>query len=269
MAIVFPFSDLRAKFPAATAGASDRFCLADTNFVVSCLHEEHKFWSISKKFFNDAAQVGFSFFVTHTSRTEFLDIERKFALTRPIVELYREEGQWKGKIKVTTREAMDKSVARVVNSEEGFEYFSDKELKDMKKAFYAYSESGKVGWINFCQEFLSTRLGGAWDQICAEIGLNYLNIREEESSLGTAECLMNKKVNWEEMVALVGKTAMGTSDAMIANAFLSSKFQLLVTTDLDLAYGLCADLDDSKFVAVPDNMFTDNRVLFQKIGSRK
>lgn len=266
MAKIISFSKIDNHF---SNDGNSKYCLCDTNYLIACIHAEHTFYTPSVDFFKKASGVGFSFFVTHTSRTEFLDIERKFAITRPLISLYREEDKWSGKIKKESKDEMQKAVERVVESKEGFEFFSDAEIKKAKLSFFPFSESGKVGWINFCDMFISKELSAAWDNLIKKIGINYLEIREEEKSLGEKDCLLKTKIDWNNMVAIVGKTAMGTSDAMIANVFINSNIEVLVTTDYDLAYALAVDLDDTKIVAIPDNMFNKHKKDFEKIAKRR
>jgi hypothetical protein len=117
--------------------------------------------------------------------------------------------------------------------------------------------------------FISKELSDAWDNLLNKIGINYLEIREEEKSLGEKDCLLKAKIDWNNMVAIVGKTAMGTSDAMIANVFLNSNIGVLVTTDYDLAYALAVDLDDTKIVAIPDNLLNTHKMDFAKIAKHR
>lgn len=266
MAVIISFKNISDIF---SLDKSVKFCLLDTNYIISFIHKDHKFNKISKSTFESLSTLNFRLFITHTSRTEFLDIERKYSLTNPLIELYDEKGRWKGKIKHVSREIMKEPVERIMKSKPFFDFLNDRELKDIKKTFFAYSESGKVGWINFCEEFLNKSLPEAWELSRTELGLNYIDIRAEEKILGSSECLLSKTVNWDEMVSLAAKTGMGTFDAMIGNAFLCSKFTLLVTTDLDLAYGLCADKDDTKYIAIPDAMYDEHRILIKKIHENK
>ena len=53
--------------------------------------------------------------------------------------------------------------------------------------------------------------------------------------------LINKEVNWEDMVSLVESFGIGTSDAMILNLFQYSKYsnlEKIMSTNTDLIYSI-------------------------------
>ena len=178
MAKIIKFSEISNHF---VNDGSDKYCLADTNFLIATIHDEHTFYTPTNKFLE---------------------------------------------------------------------------------------ASKNLGWVDFCEAFVASNLTASWEDLL-KTGLNYFDIRKEELELGESSCLINKKILWEDMVSLVGKTAMGTADAMIANAFLASKFDVLVTTDFDLAYGLAVNIDDSKIVAIPDAMLAKNKPLLEKIKTKR
>ena len=265
MSKIIPFSDLSKV---AFNSGEEKYCLLDTNFALAVLHYEHSFYTDTQEFFKQASAMDFSFFITHTARTEFLDVERRFLITRPLVDLYEQNGKWKGKVSAAMSEALMNPAMRIKQSKDLFDSLRDHELKTLKEVFFPYNESGKVGWINFCSEFLNTEISASWSKVVGILGLNYLDIRAEENSLGSADCLLSKKIEWDSMIDLMGKTAMGSNDAMIGNVFLSSKMKVFATTDFDMAYGLAAE-NDNQCVAIPDAMFKRNDAIIKKIVKRK
>jgi len=238
-------------------------CIVDTNFAVACLHHMHTFYTDANKSFKILSDKSVSLFSTHTIRSEFLDIHRKYVLTRKIVELYDENGRWKGKVKQTLKDFLEPIVEGIRDSKEEFHFLSDNKLKDIKMEFFPKNESGKAGWIDFCNYFLATELEDYWKQVEDSFGLNYIKIREEETKIPESK-LINEEVKWEEMIKVVGATGVGTSDAMIVNVFRCSKLPLLITTDFDVAYAV-AGSKIAKAVAIPDKMYERNKQLIKKL----
>ena len=112
--------------------------------------------------------------------------------------------------------------------------------------------SGQIGWLEFCEGYLSQELLKSWDKIEDQFGVNYLQLRGSENS----EKYLNKPIDWKDMYSLIEKTGVSSNDAMILNAFLTSKFYAFFTCDFDVAYSIAAKNDPSKLCFVPDALFS-------------
>ena len=271
MAQIIPFSDI-VSISKSRISSDKYFCLFDTNFIIGAFHKDHKFRQTCKDFFNDTSKLDYRFFVTHTARTEFLDIQRKYCLTLPLWYLNLEIGKWAakhGKSKLTNemREELKKCFDQYKKNTDVFKFLSDNDFKCLKQVFPPMNESGKVGWSSFCDEFLTADITKAWDDAVSELGINYLELRHIENELGSPSCILNKKLIWEDMVSLMGRTGVGSSDAMICNVFLCSKLPVFATIDFDIAYSLAFEKTD-QFVAIPDSLYNEHKMLFRKISNK-
>lgn len=47
--------------------------------------------------------------------------------------------------------------------------------------------------------------------------------------------MLDKKPDWEDVVKIMGKYGLASSDAMIVNMFNCSKLSLLLTADMEMA----------------------------------
>jgi hypothetical protein len=79
-----------------------------------------------------------------------------------------------------------------------------------------------------------------------DLKLNFLGTREIEE-----QKFFTSRPKWEEMVSIVGKMGIGSSDAMIINLFLQSTIPIMVTADNDVKKTLLKFSPQGKVVLAP------------------
>lgn len=241
-----PFSD--ADFSVSAVAPYRRACLVDTNFLIALAYEPHKFHEEAQGFFEILGREKVAVYISLSTRSEFLDFERRVIVTEQMLGMLADNSTWK-----ITRETRQKLHAQKtwVDQQAGrsdLPVLTDGRIKEVKKLFSPMKASGHDGWLDFCNYYL-TGLLDRWEKAADAWGLNYVGTRETENS-----DLFQKKVRWENLYTLSAKTCLGSFDAMLLNMFLSSNFRWMVSLDYDLAYGMMAE-SDSRSVLIPDSLY--------------
>jgi hypothetical protein len=244
-----PFSDADRFFHQTDARGG---CLADTSFLIAVSNEDHHFHEDSRFLFEKLIQYKIPIFATVTTRSEFVDYQRRVIMTETLMDMLAPTSKWK--ISSSVREVLRSQKGWIDNQArvENDPYLPDNRLKKCKQAFLPKNESGQIGWVELCREYLSGKLQMAWDEIADSLSLNYIDMRSEDS-----KSLFEKELKWESMYVLCEATALGSSDAMILNFLDSSIFKLIITADYDLTYGTILNTQN-KIALVPDNIYRNH-----------
>ena len=243
-----PFSEIDVYLKGASVS---RQCLADTNFLIAISDKDHSFHEDAQFFGDKLADYQFAISVSVTARAEFIDHKRKVIVTEALMDMLSPTSKWK----------LSSAVREILKSQKGWidnqarmnndPYLSDARIKICKQTFLPKTQSGQIGWVNFCQEYLHGRLVAAWDLLVERLLLNYIDMRADDTKQ-----LFRKDLDWKEMYRLSEESALGSQDAMILNLLDSSVFPFVVTSDFDLAYGTLLSTTD-KVAFVPDSLFRD------------
>lgn len=118
---------------------------------------------------------------------------------------------------------------------------------------FSYASAGEgiqIGWIALCREYLRGQLLEAWNILVAELGLNYIDMRD-----GKISDLIPEKVEWEKMYSISEETCLSSNDAMLVNVLRCSRFPFIASADFDIAYATLSREPSDKSVLVPDTLF--------------
>ena len=227
------------------------FCLMDSSFLVSLSDLDHGFYDEASFFAEKLSSFEVKAFVSVTARTEFIDYHRRVLVTEQLMNMLSPSSPWKVssaiRAELTKQKGWIDHQPRLGNEP----YLSDSRIKECKQVFLPKTQSGHIGWIEFCREFLSGKLMKTWQKISEEdLNINYIDMRS-----GDASELFGNGLEWSSMYSLSEQTALSSNDAMILNLFNSSVIPALVTMDFDLAYGVMASSSTDKVVFVPDNLY--------------
>ncbi len=223
-------------------------CLVDTQFLVAVTDELHPFFEDAEFLFEKLVEYQIPIFTTVTTRSEFVDIRRRFIITETLMGMLSASSKWK--ISATTQKVLraQKTWVDAQASTDALPLLTDSRIKDCKEIFMPRTQSGQIGWIQLCDEYLSEKLLAAWNKIQEELSLNHIAFRGEELAP-----YMNEKVQWHKMYAISEQTALSSSDSMLVNVLNCSKFPFIVSADFDIAYSVLASKND-KTALVPDNL---------------
>lgn len=246
MGKAIPFSDVDL-FLNNLAGAKG--CIVDSNFLIALSEENHPFNDDAKFLYEKLVDHEIRIYCTVTNRTEFIDFHRKMIMTETLMSMLSPTSKWK--ISATTKKDLLSHKGWIDNQakDDQLPLLTDHRLKECKKSFLPKTQSGQVGWVALCQEYLSGNLLNAWEVLAESLQLNYIDMRSGES-----QKYFEKELLWEKMYAISEDTCLGSSDSMLMNVLNSSIFPFIVSADYDLAYGVLQN-STNKSILVPDNLY--------------
>jgi hypothetical protein len=224
-------------------------CIVDTNFLIALVEENHPFNEDAQFLYERLVEHRLKLFCTVTNRTEFIDFQRKLIITETLMGMLSTSSKWK--ISQAVRKILSTQKGWIDNqaSEDELPLLTDKRIKDCKKSFLPKTQSGQIGWVEICKEYLSGQLLNAWETVSESLQLNYLEMRTGES-----DKYFLKPLEWETMYSISEETCLGSSDSMILNVLNSSVFPFAISADYDMAYGVLKSSGD-KTILVPDALY--------------
>jgi predicted nucleic acid-binding protein len=245
----FPFSEVDSYFLKSNPSFG---CIADTTFLIAIANKDHDFHDDAQFLFEKLVQYKVPIYATVTTRSEFIDYHRRVIMTETLMDMLAPTSKWK--ISSFVREILRSQKGWIDNQArtENDPYLTDTRIKKCKQAFLPKTQSGQIGWMALCNEYLYGRLQAAWNEIEEALSINYIDMRS-----GNSTSLFINELKWENMYTLSEESAMGSSDAMILNLLKSSIFNFVITSDYDLAYGTMLSTKD-KTALVPESIFRNH-----------
>jgi hypothetical protein len=252
MGQVVSFSEFR-KYYASIQGHRD-FSLGtilDTNILIALSYEsksshEETFDFFARELF-PKQELGFRFFTTANTRSEFLDFNRRMIMTEHLRDMIDEHSQWKITTKAKAQIQYQSGQLKRREQQGGDPVFNDTQIKMIKAAFSAGRFSGKSGWLGLCEKLLSGQLD-AVESSLEDLGIKYISQHESEQ-----RDLFSKKIDWPDAKRIAEETCLGLADAMILNAFQCSRFPFVISADFDIGYAVLAS-SELKDVVMPDSV---------------
>lgn len=223
--------------------------LVDTNFLIALAEENHPFNEDAQFLFERLVEHQIKLYCTVTNRTEFIDFQRKLIITETLMGMLSPSSKWK--ISLAARKILNTQKGWIDNqaAEDELPLLTDKRIKDSKKAFLPKTQSGQIGWVEICKEYLSNQLLLAWETLSESLQLNYIEMRTGES-----DKYFSRLLDWEKMYSVSEETCLASSDAMILNVLNSSIFPFVISADYDMAYGVLKS-EEQKTILVPDALY--------------
>lgn len=224
-------------------------CLVDSNFLIALSEENHRFNEDAQFLYEKLADYGVRIYCNVTNRTEFIEFHRRMIMTEALMSMLSPGSKWK--ISAAVKKTLQSQKGWIDNQArlDELPLLTDQRIKECKKSFLPKSQSGQVGWVALCQEYLSGNLLKAWETLAESLQLNYLDMRATVS-----DKYFEKPLKWENMYALSEATSLGSSDSMLMNVLVSSVFPFIVSTDYDMAYGILQNRIE-KAILVPDGLY--------------
>lgn len=216
-------------------------CIADTNILFAADYDLHSQNTVAIEICRLLYRNSIPIFTNVIVRSELLNLKRRVLVTEGLLTALK---LGRSSLPLPLRNKLA-SLETKVNShiKNKTHYFlHDKEIKSFRDDFE--SLVGPGAWVDFCKLFLNTKLHREWALQLQNRKVQYLT---KESKI------LNKKLEWEDMINLVEDTAISANDALIVNLFLCSDLQLLITTDKDVVFSV-SRLNTDKVLVCPDNL---------------
>ena len=221
-------------------------CIVDTNvlFAGSYPLDVHNDWA--DEVFKSLNRFGIRAYTNLNVRSEFLDLQRRVLIPEGLVGFYEDfseslEGKFYEELKYLNRKA------KTARDEKRVFKLNDSEIKKFMELFgHEPGSDGPSGWTAFCKSYFSPYISNVWDNAVTNLKINFLGTREIESKE-----FFEKHPSWENMIAILGESGIGSADAMILNLFKESTLPLLITADKAVKNTMLNSSFSGKFVLCP------------------
>lgn len=252
MGRVIPFSEFQGYYTEVCQNSDfERGTILDTNILISLVYEVKSNHEEMIEFFDKhllpQREDGFRFFTTVSTRSEYLDFNRRLIMTECLRDMADEHSSLKITAKAKAQIQYQSGLLKRREQQGSDPVLGDSQVKAIKSAFAAGRFSGNAGWLAICQEFLAKKLDAAEDNLL-NLGVAYISQHEPFQ-----QKFFHSKIDWPDAKRIAEATCLGLSDAMIINAFQCSRFPFIVSSDFDIGYAVLAS-SHLKDVLMPDSV---------------
>lgn len=231
--------------------------LIDTNILVAATYDMDKYHEAAKGFIDQLIDKSIPLFCNVNIRAEFLDIHRRIIASEAIL----------GFAKTCKKEELPPDLAsdltnyrrRCDNQEKNKPddppvRLSDSEIKNFRMQMIKIKGSGTDLWIELSSDQIVSKIEYVWNktETETELGLNFLSLRKEDQ-----ENYLNKKPEWDEVMKLMSNPGLSSYDVMIINMFFSSKFEVIASSDSDIAIAIQKSGLIAKHAIIPNELKDD------------
>ncbi len=246
--MIFGYGELDTfliKFPGLKNGI-----LIDTNILVAATYELDEFHDSAMNFIDSIIGHEIPIFCNVNIRAEFLEIHRRILFSEAILDF---EKQCK-KALLPPDLANDLSAFRTryerrltLKPDKTPIKLSDSEIKDFRIKMVLIQGVQKDLWSELCEDRIGSKLSEVWEETEEKLGLNFLSLRKEDQDKH-----LHQKTEWIGVMELISRFGLSSSDAMIFNMFLSSKFEAIASSDIDIALTIENLKLTDKHAVIPD-----------------
>ncbi len=226
-------------------------CVVDTNILFGASYPLDRLNTWSEKFVEVCRNSGIPLYTNLNVRAEYLDIYRRALAVESLLQIW---SQFRTDLSGDTQKrlkALDQLVRENIQRNKTT-LISERDIKEYKETllqiFPVASSTGKDLWQILCEDFLLPQLAPSWDDVVDSLGLNFAGSRALEDTT-----LFTSVPNWADATKIIGKSCMGSMDAMIVNFFGCSKFYALVTADAQVAEYLDGEHGANRLIIFPDD----------------
>jgi len=241
------FSTLLKQHPEAKSG----FWI-DTNILVSATYDSDKYHDDSADFIEQILKEKIPIFCNVNIRAEFLEVHRRILFSEAILDFERQCAKsllpfalsnaltkFRNKYERRLKEKPSETPLKL----------SDTEIKEFKLAMIKIIGREKDLWSELCDDRIGSKISDIWQGTESALGLNFLTLRKEDND---RHLVSNPE--WEGVTDLISKQGLSSSDAMIVNMFLSSKFTVIASSDSDIGLTISRLNINDKHCILPDEV---------------
>ncbi|MBI3534785.1 MAG: hypothetical protein HY072_04790 [Deltaproteobacteria bacterium] len=224
-------------------------CIVDTNLLFAASFPLDTYNEWAEGVFKTLHSLNIPIFTNLNVRSEFIELNRRVLIPEGLVDMYNDLA---GNLTLELEQQL-KSLKtlkqKAANGNRTFK-FNDSDIKKYRRLLTKFIHtSGSNGWDLFCRDYFCPYIKDVWNDVIGELKIQFLGTREIESGE-----FFTSRPEWKDMVDVVGRTGIGSSDAMIVNMFLKSKFSLIVTTDYDVESAVHKIGENKHHVLAPPSM---------------
>lgn len=224
--------------------------LADTNVLISATYDLDPAYDQAIDFFELLAEHEVPIFCNVNVKSEFLEIHRRIIFTEALLDFEAQADKSKLPSDLVRKlNSIRTQAEKRVKQEKLPLRLPEAEIKDFKMKMSEITHESRDLWTALCEDRVMNKLSAVWNEAEAELGLNFLSTRREDQSEYFVEA-----PTWENAMRLMESYGLSSSDAMIINMFMCSKFVTMLTSDLDVAHSIKKIGNKAKTVFLPDNL---------------
>lgn len=214
-------------------------CLVDTSVLFAASYPVDRLNTWAENVFETLHRHSIPIHTNINIRSEFIDLHRRVLIPEGLVTML---GDLSGQLEPAVEQQLKilKTQVDRATKDGKATKFHDQQIKK-------YRDLLGRGWDLFCDSYLEPYIKDVWETAVRELKITFVGTRKIDDPK-----LFEQSVEWPKMLEIVGKTGVGSSDAMIINLFLSSKFQFIVSADSDFAAAVERFADKSRFVLAPN-----------------
>ncbi|MGE4232380.1 MAG: hypothetical protein AB7F43_03535 [Bacteriovoracia bacterium] len=219
-------------------------CIVDTNLLFAASFPLDSFNEWAEEVFKTLSNLQIPIFTNLNVRSEFIELNRRVLIPECLIDMHEDlAGRFTPRIEQQLKSL--RTLKANASKENRTFKFSDSEIKRYRKLLAEFTLGSDNGWDLFCREYFHPFIKDVWNEAVEDLLIKFLGTREIEAGE-----FFTERPHWNEMVNILGLTGIGSSDAMIVNMFLKSKFTLIGTSDQDVS-GAVSKFDNSRFVLAP------------------
>jgi predicted nucleic acid-binding protein len=227
--------------------ALKRGCIVDTNvlFAASFPLDTYNEWA--EKVFQILAGLQIPVFTNINVRAEFIELSRRVLIPEGLIDFYEDLADDLDSTLAQSLKSLKTRKAKAIEQNKTFR-LSEHEIKTFRKQLEDFrSPSGKGGWEIFCEEYYDLYIRNVWEEAVHDLQLQFLGTRAIESKK-----YFNSDPKWEDALKIMGKSGIGSADAMIVNLFFHSNLPVIVSTDSDVKKSILMMNPTEKYVLSPN-----------------
>lgn len=226
--------------------------LIDTNILVAATYELDRYNDVASIFIDELLSHKIPLYCNVNIKAEFLDIHRRIIASEAILgfedtceksllppSLASDLSSYRRKWENQRRNKPEEPPLRL----------SDSEIKKFRLQMISIKGASGDLWTTLSSDQIDTKLETVWAYAENELGLNFLSLRKEDQ-----ERFLDRKPEWEGVLKLMSNPGLSSYDAMIVNMFLASKFEVIASSDSDIAIALQRSGLSNKHVIIPDEL---------------
>lgn len=221
-------------------------CIVDTNVIFAGSYDYDSYNEWAEEVFEVLQRHNIPVYTNMNVRSEFINLQRRVLIAEGLVSFYGQtsallDGPLYDKLKKLKRRADD-----ALKTEKPLKV-SESEINEFMALFgHEPLFDGPSSWTLFCKDFFSPYIDKVWPRAVKEFRINFLGTREIESKE-----FFDRHPSWDNMIAILGESGIGSADAMILNLFQESTLPLLITADKAVRNTLLNSSFNEKFILSP------------------
>lgn len=222
--------------------------MIDTNLLIAATYEFDENYEKTKELLELIFENQIPLYCNVNVKAEFLEIHRRIIFTETIIDFAQAVDITKLPPTLASKTTTLKN--RVIKNEKKNKdkkqdppkviRLSEAEIKDFKLEMLRVSNTSNENlWYELCETLVGDKISTLWEETKEEFGLNFISTRKEDQDKH-----LKFEPDWNKATDLMEKQGLSSADAMIVNMFFSSKFDVLITSDNEVALAVLKNVQD-------------------------